>query len=83
MTKPTLIIHGQRDSLIELHQAECLNAACGAKSKELQFVPGADHNSVIAIGGMVYFQTIKRFIDKSTGADDWRKRRRQQKGGNT
>jgi len=77
VTKPTLILHGREDQLIPLQQAEYLMAACGARAKELQVIPGADHNSLFAVGGPLYFQTIKRFVDKSTGADDWRKRRKR------
>ena len=76
ITKPTFILHGQRDNLIPLWQAEKLMAASGARSKELQIVPGADHNTLIAVGGMLYFQAIKQFINKVEGGDDWRKRRR-------
>ena len=76
VTKPTLILHGRKDQLIPLWQAEKLMAHCSARHKELQVVPGADHNSLIAVGGPLYFQTIKRFVDKVTGADDWRVRRR-------
>jgi len=76
ISKPTFILHGQQDQLIPLWQAEKLMAASGARAKELQIIPGADHNSLIAVGGALYFQAIKQFIDKSTGANDWRKRRR-------
>ncbi|MGE4560085.1 MAG: alpha/beta hydrolase [Desulfobulbus sp.] len=77
-TKPTFILHGQRDQLIPLWQAEALHAACGAKSKELQVIPGADHNSLIAVAGQLYFQAIKTFVEKTAGlAPDWRERRRQ------
>ncbi len=79
VTKPTLILHGAEDQLIPLAQAEKLMAACGARSKELQVIPGADHNALILVGGHLYFQAIGRFIDKVTGADDWRKRRRARK----
>ena len=74
---PTLIIHGGQDSLIPLRQAELLHAACGARSKELQIVPGADHNSLMATAGMLYFQTIRQFLDKITGTESWRKRRKR------
>ena len=77
VTIPTFILHGQRDSLIPLWQAQKLHAACGAKSKELQIVPGADHNTIIAVAGMLYFQAIKGYIDKQTGASNWRKRRKK------
>ncbi len=76
ITKPTFILHGQQDTLIPLRQAEKLMAASGARSKELQIIPGADHNTLIAVGGMLYFQAIKQFINKVEGTDDWRKRRR-------
>jgi len=77
VTKPTLLLHGHNDTLIPLWQAEKLHAECGARSKELQVVPGADHNSLIAVGGKYYFQAISRFVRQVTGADDWRKRRKQ------
>lgn len=76
-TKPTFILHGQYDQLIPLWQAETLQAECGARSKEFQIVPGADHNSLIAVAGPLYFQAIRKFIEKSAGlAPDWRERRR-------
>jgi len=76
VSKPTFLLHGQLDTLIPLWQAEKLHAECGARSKELQVVPGADHNSLIAVGGMYYFQAIKQFVDRVSGTNDWRKRRR-------
>jgi len=80
ITKPTLILHGQYDQLIPLWQAETLMAESGAKGKELQVVPGADHNSLISVAGRLYFEAIKRFVDKAAGTGlDWRERRRQYK----
>ncbi|WP_417911495.1 alpha/beta hydrolase [Candidatus Electronema sp. TJ] len=77
VTKPTFLLHGQRDTLIPLWQAEKLHAESGARNKELQVVPGADHNSLIAVGGKHYFLAISRFVRQVTGADDWRVRRKQ------
>ena len=77
VTIPTFILHGQQDSLIPLWHAHKLHAACGAKSKELQIIPGADHNTVIAVAGMLYFQAIKGYVDKVTGASNWRDRRKK------
>ena len=77
VTKPTFILHGQNDTLIPLWQAQKLHAECGARSKELQVVPGADHNSLIAVGGIYYFQAIKKFVDTVSGVTDWRKRRKE------
>ncbi len=79
ITKPTFLLHGQLDSLIPLWQAEKLHAECGARSKELQVVPGADHNSLIAVGGIYYFQAISQFVNRVTGSSDWRKQRRKYK----
>ena len=77
VSKPTFILHGQKDTLIPLWQAHRLHAACGARSKELQIVPGADHNTLLAVAGVLYFQEIKRFVDRITGSNDWRARRKQ------
>lgn len=75
VTRPILILHGQRDSLIPLGQAQKLHAAAGAKHKELQIVPGAGHNTVIMKGGMLYFETIRRFADKAAGTERRQRRR--------
>ncbi|MCI5141447.1 MAG: alpha/beta hydrolase [Candidatus Electrothrix sp. ATG1] len=77
VTKPTFLLHGQRDTLIPLWQAEKLHAESGARVKELQVVPGADHNSLISIGGKYYFMAIQQFIEKTTGDSDWRNRRKK------
>ena len=83
-TKPTYILHGQYDQLIPLWQAEILQAECGAKAKEFQIVPGADHNSLIAVAGPLYFEVIKKFVEKAAGlTPDWRERRRQFKAWQT
>ena len=78
VTSPTFILHGQRDTLIPIWQAEKLMAASPARTRELQIIPGADHNSLMAVGGIHYFQAIRQFIDKVTGrSEDWRQRRRR------
>ena len=79
ITKPTFILHGALDEIIPAAEAEKLQSFCGAKSKEFQVVPGADHNSIIAVAGNLYFQVIKQFIDKITGVSSWRKRRKATK----
>ena len=73
---PTFILHGSRDSLIPAEEAEKLQATSGARSKEFQVIPGADHNTMIAVGGTGYFTAIKKFIDKVTGASSWRRCRK-------
>ncbi len=76
VTKPTFIFHGARDELIPAAEAEKLQAHSGARSKEFIIIPGAEHNTMIVTGGHLYFETIKSFINKHTGATNWRKRRK-------
>ena len=66
-TKPTLIIHGQYDEIIPVNAAAILQAESPARSKELQVVPGASHNTIIAQAGDMYFSVIKQFINKISG----------------
>lgn len=80
VSKATFILHGARDTLIPAADAEKLQSHSGAKSKEFMIIPGAEHNTMIATGGNLYFQTIKQFIDKITGVTNWRRRRKSTKG---
>jgi alpha-beta hydrolase superfamily lysophospholipase len=66
-TKPTLILHGQYDEIIPVNSAAILQAESPARSKELQVVPGASHNTIIAKAGEMYFSVIKQFINKICG----------------
>ncbi len=79
ITNPTLIFHGARDQIIPVAEAEKLQAESGAKTKQFHIVPGADHNSIISIGGSLYFETIKNFINIVTGKNTWRQRRKSHK----
>jgi len=76
---PTLILHGSLDNIIQIHQAERLQAFSGARAKKFFIIPGADHNSTVAIGGEHYFNTIQGFIQEITGETSWRKRRKKYK----
>ncbi len=61
--KPLLIIHGQFDEFIPVSDAEALLKNCPAQRKQLQVIPGADHNSILRLGGSDYFKFIKNLID--------------------
>ncbi len=74
---PTLILHGTRDTIIPASSAERLQAFSGARSKQFHLIPGADHNTMMSTGGDIYFATIKKFIDDSTGATNWRRKRKK------
>ena len=47
---PTLIMHGERDSLIPLSHATELYNSIGSKKKRLVVIPGADHNDIMLVG---------------------------------
>jgi uncharacterized protein len=73
---PTFIFHGARDEIIAAEEAEKLQSYSGARTKEFIIIPGATHNTMIVTGGKLYFETIKKFIDKITGITNWRRRRK-------
>ena len=62
--KPTYILHAQHDQIIPLSEAEELQSLCGARSKEFQMIPGADHNNILERTGKLYFQAIKQFLKR-------------------
>lgn len=74
---PTLILHGARDQLIPVYQAEKLQMESAARNKQFLVIPGADHNSLIAVAGDRYFASIRKFIDEVCGINTWRQRRRK------
>lgn len=76
VTKPTFILHARHDHLISVANAEILQAQSGARSKQFQVVPGADHNTIMAVTGALYFEAIKQFLDKIRGIRPrWRRKR--------
>ena len=64
---PTLILHGERDTLIPLEEAEDLYRHVGAEDKELVVIPSANHNDILLSGIQKYFDALEAFV-KRTGA---------------
>jgi hypothetical protein len=60
--KPTLIIHGERDSLIPVEEARELYDNSGAKDKRLEIIPYGDHDNLMTVGREQYFNAIERFV---------------------
>lgn len=60
---PTLIIHGEHDQIIPLHHGKDLYAGSPADRKALHVIDGADHNTLLMVGGRNYFETIRDFIN--------------------
>jgi alpha-beta hydrolase superfamily lysophospholipase len=62
VTRPTLIVHGQNDSLIPASEGETLYRRSGAADKRLVLIPGAGHNDLLLAGYTRYFEAIAAFI---------------------
>jgi uncharacterized protein len=84
---PTLIIHGEVDTLVPLREAETIYNHLTIKDKRLLVVPGAEHNDIMFVGLEEYFKSLRRFIKKTsvqgnTSAEKrspttWRSRRKR------
>lgn len=61
---PTLIIHGEYDSLVPLQEARDLFAHLGTNQKQLVIIPNADHNDIMFVGLTQYFNAIQRFTEE-------------------
>jgi uncharacterized protein len=62
ITLPTLIIHGERDSLVPLREAETLFKEIGSSEKALLLIPGGDHNDLLTVGFREYFDALEQFV---------------------
>jgi alpha-beta hydrolase superfamily lysophospholipase len=60
---PTLIIHGDQDSLVPLENAEAIYQHLGTREKKLLIIPSATHNDIMLVGFKDYFNAIQRFIE--------------------
>jgi pimeloyl-ACP methyl ester carboxylesterase len=60
---PTLIIHGENDSLVPLKEAEDLYEHLGTQEKEFVVIPSAGHNDIMFVGFKRYFEAIQQFIE--------------------
>ena len=63
---PTLILHGTRDSIIPIADAEALYQASGSARKKLLRIRGADHNNLLALGLDEYFQAVSDIVQNAT-----------------
>jgi len=76
---PTLIFHGAKDRQVAVAEAEKLQAASGARSKQFFVIPGAEHHTVTETGGDLLIQAIKQFADTVCGVNTWRQKRKSYK----
>jgi hypothetical protein len=59
---PTLIIHGERDSLIPFEEGRDLYNNAGAQSKRILVIPDGDHNTLLMEGMAEYFKAIEELV---------------------
>lgn len=59
---PTLIIHGEKDDLVSVENAQELYENAAAEDKLLVLIPKASHNDIFLFGMKKYFQTVKEFV---------------------
>ncbi len=62
ITLPTLIMHGEHDTLIPPGEGKSLFHNAATKDKHLVIIPKADHNDIMLVGMERYLQAIKEFI---------------------
>jgi pimeloyl-ACP methyl ester carboxylesterase len=67
ITLPLLSIHGAEDDLIPLDTAVEVQAEIGSPEKELEVVPNAGHNDLLAYGLDRYFAALAAFIARRAG----------------
>ena len=62
---PTLVIHGDQDSLVPLENAKAIYEHLGTQEKKLLVIPSATHNDIMLVGFKDYFNAIQQFIEKT------------------
>lgn len=62
---PSLIIHGQQDTLVPVRNAEDLYENLGTHDKELLVIPSATHNDIMIRGFQQYFVALQRFVERT------------------
>lgn len=63
---PTLIIHGEYDTLVPPEEAETLMEQIGSQEKKLLIIPGATHNDIMFMGLKQYMEAIYTFIEDTS-----------------
>ena len=62
---PTLVIHGDHDSLVPLENAKAIYQHLGTQEKKLLVIPSATHNDIMLVGFKDYFNAIQQFIENT------------------
>lgn len=62
ISKPTLIIHGEKDGLLPADEAKELYDNSAAKDKRLVIIPNAGHDDLFTVGKEQYYRAIEEFV---------------------
>ena len=62
ISKPTLIIHAEYDTLVPLEEGKELYHNSAAKDKRFLTIPNAEHNDLMIVGKKQYFKAIEEFV---------------------
>ena len=60
---PLLVIHAEKDHIIPYSQGELLYKSCPSIKKKLILISNANHNNILEVGYLKYFEAIERFIN--------------------
>ncbi len=64
VARPTLIIHAEYDHIIPFGDGQALYDASPAQDKRLLRIPGADHNTIFAVGWRPYLAAVETFVSQ-------------------
>jgi hypothetical protein len=67
ISTPSLIIHGEQDTLVPLNNARDLYDHLGTEEKEILVIPSANHNDILFVGFKSYFDAVHRFVERTKG----------------
>ena len=59
---PLLIIHAEQDHIVPFNQGEILYHSCPSNNKNILPIPNANHNNILNINPLIYFEEVDRFI---------------------
>ena len=64
ISKPTLIIHAEYDTIVPLKEGKELFENASTKNKSFVVIPNAGHNDLMFIGKKRYFKALEKFAKK-------------------
>ena len=59
---PLLVLHAEGDILLPPWNGERIHARAASDAKRLVMIPNADHNTIMAFGGHLYWDSVAEFL---------------------